>query len=918
MYEWLHLVFFFALPGLEKSAAAPAVVVYGGTNPHKESLSCPCLTSATPPSQTITGMLKQISDSNQRHGLHKNYGLEGCKKYDSDLDNAIKGVACKGRETKTCEKPWCYVDPERCDVNQQECAKTWCYNNTVRCRSGDEENIFCRSRPSRALNASEQNVLSSSETCGVVDDSNLLTIWPEMAGSSLYVGWLSSPPWNFAAKNGSGIKEGILQHYYGQVFALSGLGMIYSEPALSQASRDRVWIDNGFNSSWSSCVYDLAVGRLDFCMADFWVTANRLKQCNFLPLLYRDEVFLVEDSEASESLFEILQKPFLPFAYNLWAFVMLSLCVMGVLVAWAETGHNPDDYPDERCPMCFCKGIFTGLYSYFTGGVYFQVFPKTIHGMCFSLGVGFFVLLSLSTYTANLASFLILKKVKAGVNTLEEAVLSGETICVSNVYAGELSSKVPALEKVWLKRPWLKCVLELHKKRAGYAAITLSEMDNALRGNLIHKECKDKKGNPLPAGVFSQLDPKGNGAGQTAETKDLCPADAEGNLDTRRDCFITKVGDGNIIHSLDVACASTHTVHHPVSFGFASAKVQGLWSKTKVLYEGSDRPLQESCPAKLGDAMDRMKNEDMFGTSVASMMFVTVGWGFMLLRIRIIRRILRAILAKFAVCIPAGIQESYSGFSKRAGMLCAEASTRMSGFRKGDFHAAGAQPQERAPRLSFVDRKSQREQEIGDELAVAGEKERKREKEYDDELENVHSLVNSKLLNKLNLIVGNPTRYEEDEIPAKSGLPAAASAMQEPLPSSAAFANDQLKQAGKGSVEGCLYILSQLKKERSEAEALWQNVAQSRLENQLEWVRLESQRNASLGDSARVDCIERTMLDGQWTRLRKERDQLNDDLKEVRGLQKECISMWGDAERYLLRSKLVVNGTSFNGREKTV
>jgi len=30
------------------------------------------------------------------------------------------------------------------------------------------------------------------------------------------------------------------------------------------------------DSSWTACIYDVAVGNYDICVADFWVTSERL------------------------------------------------------------------------------------------------------------------------------------------------------------------------------------------------------------------------------------------------------------------------------------------------------------------------------------------------------------------------------------------------------------------------------------------------------------------------------------------------------------------------------------------------------------------------------------------------------------------------------------------------------------------
>jgi len=893
-----RFVFLLTLPSIAQSAKWNPL---GARSTVKESPSCPCLTSASA-SQPAKNMLAAMRVKNVATGFSSEYGLQGCKGYDADVDHG-KGsdaVKCAGSTTGKCLKNWCYVDPAICPVDKRKCTAKWCYNTTQQCRVGDPEDKYCRSVPSRSESAglALMGVRSSSETCGEIDATSLAAIWPEIVGSTLHTGWLQSHPWNFRTKNATypktGYRDGILKAYWDKVLGPAGISLKYAEPAVTAIARWNFWLDAGYNSTWSSCVWDLAVGRLDFCMADFWITAGRLKQCNFLPSLYSDSVFLVEDSLAEESLWEILQKPFLPFAYDLWGFVLISLAVMGVLIAWVETGHNPDDYPDERCPMCFCKGVFQGVNSYLASGYYFQVYPRTIPGMCYSLGLGLFVLLSLSTYTANLASFLILKKVKEGVNSLEDAVKTGASICISSVYLGEIAAKVPAVLRgsppPAIGRSWRECVRELHQATADgksmYGVISSSELDLAYRGSLITRDCKGV-GEAKKAGY---------------DGKTLCPADAEGNLNPKRDCFIKKVGDGAILHSLEVACASTHAAHHPMSFAFATAKVQGAWSKTNEEFSWARTVIPENCPVVVGDEMSQMAMMDMLGTSVASMLFVMAGWGMMTLRIRIVRRVVRAILSRCALLIPKAVMDGMSGLSVKAVRLSKQFS-RNKGVdevvvEKDFLNLTQGETPGQSKLHTHLEQK---------EVIEASET------RLDEALGNAGALVNTKLLNKVTQMLGKPSGMEE---------------------AISATVQENVEVPAYPPAAKMVDVLTQLKEERREVEDSWQKIVKLRVTNEQERARIDAHRDILLAVDSNPNSIslgsmqqqilsaclqsefrdanaipsqlERTMLDGQWSRLRKEREQLGADLKQVQDLESECAGMWEEAKKFTLRTKLVV------------
>jgi len=89
-------------------------------------------------------------------------------------------------------------------------------------------------------------------------------------------------------------------------------------------------------SSWSACIHDLAVGRLDLCLGDFWVTQERLKMVNFLPSIEMDNFFLVMPGDGEESVADIMAKPFRPFEGFTWVFIMGVLTIMGMMICIAE------------------------------------------------------------------------------------------------------------------------------------------------------------------------------------------------------------------------------------------------------------------------------------------------------------------------------------------------------------------------------------------------------------------------------------------------------------------------------------------------------------------------------------------------------------------------------------------------------
>ena len=47
-----------------------------------------------------------------------------------------------------------------------------------------------------------------------------------------------------------------------------------------------------FSSSCTACVFDVSVGKVDLCLADFWITPERLKFSRFVTAFDQDLMFL--------------------------------------------------------------------------------------------------------------------------------------------------------------------------------------------------------------------------------------------------------------------------------------------------------------------------------------------------------------------------------------------------------------------------------------------------------------------------------------------------------------------------------------------------------------------------------------------------------------------------------------------------
>jgi hypothetical protein len=88
-----------------------------------------------------------------------------------------------------------------------------------------------------------------------------------------------------------------------------------------------------YDSAWTSCVADVAAGILDLCVANVWITPDRLELgATFVTPATSDRFKLLsESSRTKPTLRERLWTPFAPFSQELWASIFITWVVVGFL-----------------------------------------------------------------------------------------------------------------------------------------------------------------------------------------------------------------------------------------------------------------------------------------------------------------------------------------------------------------------------------------------------------------------------------------------------------------------------------------------------------------------------------------------------------------------------------------------------------
>ena len=138
------------------------------------------------------------------------------------------------------------------------------------------------------------------------------------------------------------------------------------------------------------------------------------------------------------------RKPFIPFENHIW-WSLLGVLLYAALVMWLIEGWtNPEDFPD-RGSRGVSKSVFMSLQSFF-GSNDHRFTPLTFGGRICVLGVSFLTLVMLSTYTAQITTFLVTQTEDRGtVTSLEQAVQQRRRVCSLQAMAENMRLLHPKL-----------------------------------------------------------------------------------------------------------------------------------------------------------------------------------------------------------------------------------------------------------------------------------------------------------------------------------------------------------------------------------------------------------------------------------------------------------------------------------------
>lgn len=349
--------------------------------------------------------------------LPRNYGSAICKAWDAD-GVALPECEILGGGPEYCGLKWCYVDPRNCHP---------------------------RRSPARSSYFRGLALYYSYTTCG---NLHLFTTGPTY--------WLGMAP--------------VLVHAFGQEVSSRPVGrtspwramasftyqvLIHMQiPAavikyteLSQTSREL------YQSEYTSCIHDLVLGHLDICVGDFWDTPQRRQmKATFSSTVYSEAAYMYTKMRPDRgTLVDRLRQPLRPFTTGLWMLLFFVMVAAGFAMLALERGTAGNDFEGFGPAHTIIECLFVSASSFMNAGVLFG--PKTGSGKIFATMLAFFICVTMASFTANTASFLLYEAKVSDLDDLDHALRLGLKVCILEAMEDQLKQAYPGLQELGVVLP---------------------------------------------------------------------------------------------------------------------------------------------------------------------------------------------------------------------------------------------------------------------------------------------------------------------------------------------------------------------------------------------------------------------------------------------------------------------------------
>lgn len=230
--------------------------------------------------------------------------------------------------------------------------------------------------------------------------------------------------------------------------------------------------------------------------SDWWaVTAETLDQDIVFPFGFLDmsKILVVQMPDSGLSFVDLAFSFLAPFHWSLWITLVAACFFAGIVFLLLERGHNEFDMDLEQAS--FIQAMIHSVWLscvMLTGAGAFC--PRTIQGKVFTFFWSFLVLLLVAAYTANLASYMVVKNTPTSeIQSLDDARRLGIRLCIPDLYDEvfeRLRRDHPSLRTKAVTLEWGTDYFQSIRDGVCDAVLmTIFEWEAMKSQSLYHKDC---------------------------------------------------------------------------------------------------------------------------------------------------------------------------------------------------------------------------------------------------------------------------------------------------------------------------------------------------------------------------------------------------------------------------------------------
>ena len=130
-----------------------------------------------------------------------------------------------------------------------------------------------------------------------------------------------------------------------------------------------------------------------------------------------------------------------PFTAELWGYIIVFVLFISATVTLITDNHNQADFVNDRAPSRWMKAAWMNAMGFVSRSI--KNNPKSAPARVAAFGYGFFLLVTLQSYTAALASILVARTTSFGVNSFKDVLDANKKICVLQAISTQMQALHP-------------------------------------------------------------------------------------------------------------------------------------------------------------------------------------------------------------------------------------------------------------------------------------------------------------------------------------------------------------------------------------------------------------------------------------------------------------------------------------------